>query len=43
MEEEIILNDPVALYNKEKENYDIEIEKLTTRLEKQQAKQQEVI
>lgn len=43
MEEEIIQNDPVALYNKEKENYDIEIEKLTSRLQKQQAKQTEVV
>lgn len=43
MEEEIIQNDPAALYQKEKENYDTEIEKLTQRLEKQQAKQAEVV
>lgn len=42
MEEEIIQNDPIALYQKEKENYDTEIEKLTARLEKQQVKQAEV-
>lgn len=34
MEEETVMNDPALLYQKEKENYDHEIEKLCARVEK---------
>jgi len=34
LEEEIVQNDPAMLYQKEKENYDREIEKLIARVEK---------
>lgn len=34
MEEETVMNDPALLYQKEAENYDREIEKLTARVEK---------
>lgn len=37
MEEETVQNDPALLYEKEKENYDREIEKLKSRVEKQTA------
>ena len=33
MEEETVQNDPALLYQKEKENYDREIEKLQARVE----------
>ena len=42
LEEETVQNDPALLYAKEKENYDIEIQKLTQRLEKQQAQYKEI-